>query len=102
MAENSVLSSDAGGRKAAARRRRGFRRLLRGGFLILAVLVALPLLLIPLYAVVNPPVSTVMLWKRLGGAPIEKTWVDIEKISPNLVRAVMTSEDARFCSHNGI
>lgn len=102
MAENSVVSSDAGNRKSASRRRRSFRRLLRRGLMALAALVALPLLLIPLYAVIDPPVTTVMLWKRLGGAPIEKSWVEIEKISPNLVRAVMTSEDARFCSHNGI
>ncbi len=30
-----------------------------------------------------------------------KTWKPIENISPNLARAVVASEDARFCSHNG-
>ena len=30
-----------------------------------------------------------------------KTWEPMEKISPNLARAVVASEDARFCSHNG-
>ena len=30
-----------------------------------------------------------------------ETWKPIENISPNLARAVVASEDARFCSHNG-
>ena len=43
-----------------------------------------------------------MLFKALGGAGIDKTWTDIEDISPRLVRAVIASEDQRFCSHHGI
>jgi monofunctional biosynthetic peptidoglycan transglycosylase len=66
------------------------------------VLLALPLLLLPLYRWVNPPVTTVMLWKALGGAGIEKSWTDLDAISPHLVRAVLSSEDARFCEHAGI
>ncbi len=30
-----------------------------------------------------------------------KTWMPIEKISPNMAMAVMASEDTRFLSHNG-
>ena len=30
-----------------------------------------------------------------------KTWMPMEKISPNLAMAVMASEDTRFLSHNG-
>ena len=66
------------------------------------VLVALPLVLLPLYTLVNPPVTTVMLLKALGGNGIDKTWTDIDHISPQLVRAVLTSEDQRFCFHHGI
>ena len=69
---------------------------------MVVALLALPLALLPLYRVVDPPVSAVMLWKSLGGAPIEKTWTDLEDISPHLVRSVLSSEDARFCEHNGI
>jgi monofunctional biosynthetic peptidoglycan transglycosylase len=66
------------------------------------VCAALPLVLLPLYMFVNPPVTTVMLLKAIGGNGIDKTWTDIDQISPNLVRAVMTSEDQRFCVHHGI
>jgi monofunctional glycosyltransferase len=33
---------------------------------------------------------------------VEKTWVAAEDISPNIMRAVIASEDARFLAHNGI
>ena len=84
------------------RRRSGLWRTLRALFGAMLLLAALPLALLPLYAVVDPPVGTVMLWKRFGGAPIVKRWADLQDISPHLVRAVLTSEDARFCSHQGI
>lgn len=51
---------------------------------------------------VDPPMSAVMLRDRLAGARVRHEWVPIEKISDHLVRAVISSEDARFCSHNGI
>ena len=88
--------------RRTARQSSVFRRALRRVVLAAAVLVALPFLLLPLYAVVDPPVSTVMLGKRLGGASIEKSWADLDRISPHLVRAVLISEDARFCEHRGI
>jgi monofunctional biosynthetic peptidoglycan transglycosylase len=33
--------------------------------------------------------------------PIQKDWVPLEQISPNLLRAVIASEDPKFLSHNG-
>ena len=79
-----------------------FRRVVRGLGMIAVGLIVLPFLLLPLYAFVNPPITTVMLFKALGGAGIDKTWTDIEEISPRLVRAVVASEDQRFCTHHGI
>ncbi len=38
-------------------------------------------------------------WFREGG--IVQNWVPLEAISPNLVRAVIASEDQKFCSHHG-
>jgi monofunctional biosynthetic peptidoglycan transglycosylase len=65
------------------------------------VLLLVPVVLVPVYAVV-PPVSTLMLWRWATGEPVERDWVPLEAISPNLVRAVIVSEDARFCSHRGV
>lgn len=82
----------------AKRRRRIMRRT---AYAILA-LVALPYLLVTLYSVINPPLTSVMLLKRLGGASIHKSWMPIGEISPALVRSVLMAEDARFCSHLGV
>lgn len=98
MAEAGVLKSA----RARGKLRSRLRRLVRPAAIALAILVALPLVLLPLYAFVNPPVTTVMLLKTLGGNGIHKTWTGIEDISPRLARAVLTSEDQRFCSHHGI
>jgi monofunctional biosynthetic peptidoglycan transglycosylase len=102
MAENTLLSSAAPERRRRKRRRSAVLRVLRRVAFALILVAAIPFVLVPVYGVVNPPVTTVMLLKGLGGAPIEKSWTDLSGISPNLVRAVLTSEDARFCAHGGI
>lgn len=58
--------------------------------------------LIAVYRFVNPPVSTLMAMQWMSGTTIKREWVPIERISPNLMRAVIVSEDGRFCSHWGI
>jgi monofunctional biosynthetic peptidoglycan transglycosylase len=63
---------------------------------------ALVLLLIVVYRIVDPPGSTLMMFRWIGGAGIDRTWTPLEKISPHLVRAVVVAEDGRFCDHWGI
>lgn len=63
---------------------------------------ALVLMLVFVYRFLDPPTSNLMLYQRLSGAAIDQRWVPIEEISPHLVRAVLMSEDSRFCSHWGI
>jgi monofunctional biosynthetic peptidoglycan transglycosylase len=49
-----------------------------------------------------PPLATpLMLLRLLDGSGIHKSWQPLEKISPNLIRAAMAAEDAKFCSHDG-
>src|SRR5690606_22810367 len=68
----------------------------------IAAYLALVLLLIVLFRFVNPPGSMLMLSKLLGGTAIDRTWVPFEAMSPALARAVIVSEDSRFCTHRGI
>jgi monofunctional biosynthetic peptidoglycan transglycosylase len=56
---------------------------------------------IAVYRVVPPPVTPLMLIRAAEGAPIDKDWVPLARISPALARAVIASEDTRFCSHYG-
>ena len=69
--------------------------------IVLLVVLLLPYLITPLYAVVDP-VSTSMLWRRLTGARVERQYVPIARISPSLSLAVIVAEDGRFCSHHGV
>jgi monofunctional glycosyltransferase len=62
----------------------------------------LVLVLIVLYRWVNPPASTLMLGQWLTGTRIDQRWVPLDRISPYLQRAVITSEDGQFCRHHGV
>jgi monofunctional biosynthetic peptidoglycan transglycosylase len=68
----------------------------------IAAYLALVLVLIVLFRFVNPPGSMLMLTQLLTGTSIDRTWASFENISPALVRAVIVSEDGRFCEHSGI
>ncbi len=68
----------------------------------LAALTALTVVGLLLFRFVDPPMSTLMLSQRLMGQEIEQRWVRLDNISPNLIRAVITSEDGQFCRHWGI
>jgi monofunctional biosynthetic peptidoglycan transglycosylase len=82
--------------------RPAYRIWLRRAFYALAILVAWPVVMTLVYAVVPPPVSNVMLFRALAGNGIDKQWKSLDEMSPALPRAVITSEDARFCEHNGV
>ncbi|SCW87661.1 monofunctional biosynthetic peptidoglycan transglycosylase [Ancylobacter rudongensis] len=68
---------------------------------IALVVIATPLVLGLLYNVVPAP-STLMLARWVTGQPVERVWRPFDDISPNLIRSVLASEDARFCSHSGV
>jgi monofunctional biosynthetic peptidoglycan transglycosylase len=76
-------------------------RPLRGILLVMLLLVALPYLLTPLYAVVNP-VSTVMLWRRAWGERVVQQYVPLSRMAPALPLSVVIAEDGRFCTHYGV
>ena len=77
------------------------RQAIRALVLIVLVVLLLPYLLAPLYRV-GHPVSTLIAWRWLTGAPVSRQWLDFVAISPLLPRSVVASEDAKFCSHHGI
>ncbi|GLQ54220.1 transglycosylase domain-containing protein [Devosia nitrariae] len=81
--------------------KRPLRRALGWVATVLAVLAAIPLILTPLYIVVDP-VSAPMLTRYLTGQPVRREWRDISDISDRLKAAVVMSEDGQFCRHWGI
>jgi monofunctional biosynthetic peptidoglycan transglycosylase len=54
------------------------------------------------YDSARPPVSMLMLADRLSGQSVTRAPVPLGQVSPNLVSAVLMSEDAQFCSHHGV
>lgn len=68
---------------------------------LLLVLFVLPALILMLYRFVPPPVTPLMLIRVVEGHGLTKDWVPLTRISPNLQRAVIASEDAKFCQHSG-
>ena len=76
-------------------------RIVRILLLVLLALLVVPYLLTPLYRI-GHPVSTLMAWRWVRGAPVTRQWIDFDAISPYLPRAVVAAEDAHFCKHHGI
>lgn len=69
---------------------------------VMAAIIAWPIVMTLIYAFVPPPVSNLMILRLFTGNDLSKDWVSLEQMSPHLANAVITSEDARFCSHNGV
>ncbi|MDP1732721.1 MAG: transglycosylase domain-containing protein [Devosia sp.] len=85
----------------SAKKRRPLLRVLRAALWLVAILVIIPLILTPIYAVVDP-VSVPMLERYLTGKRVVRDWRPIEAISDRLKAAVVISEDGQFCRHWGV
>ncbi|MDX2113925.1 MAG: monofunctional biosynthetic peptidoglycan transglycosylase [Alphaproteobacteria bacterium] len=66
---------------------------------LLYVLLA-PYVLALAYIIVPPP-STLMLYDLATFTMPKRTWVALEEISPNLIKAVLVAEDSAYCDHFG-
>lgn len=76
-------------------------RIFRNLLLIVIVVLLMPYVVAPLYRV-GHPLSALMLWRQLKGAPVARHWIDLAVMSPALPRSVVASEDANFCKHHGV
>lgn len=85
----------------AYRSRNPVIRLIRTLVIIVLLVLALPYALVPVYSI-GHPVSTLMLARWFTGQAVTRDWVDLAEISPILPLTVISSEDAKFCTHNGI
>ena len=57
--------------------------------------------LVALYTIV-PPVSTLMLGRRIEGKSYQRIYVRLQDIAPAAVASVIASEDAEFCQNDGV
>ena len=92
-------------RKPAAKKKnkpiRPGRWLLRRAGVVLGGIVVLLVVIISLYAFVNPPTTPYIVseGRRLGG--VDREWVDMDQIAPVMARSVVAAEDANYCLHWG-
>jgi monofunctional glycosyltransferase len=101
MVERIAQRAQQGSRgtgRVRRRRRSWLRRIL---LLAVGVIFILPVLLIVLFRFVPPPITPLMLDTWISNGTISQSWVPLSAISRNLVRAVIASEDTKFCSHYG-
>ena len=62
---------------------------------LLAILVLAPYVVAPFYRT-GHPASTLMAWRSIRGAPMQRDWIDLADMSPWLPRSVVAAEDAHF------
>lgn len=80
----------------------GLLRFLRKWLIrIVLLLIILPPVLTVIYSVV-PPVSTLMIGRYVQFLWVDRQWVSLQDISPNLIKSVITSEDSGFCENDGV
>jgi len=68
----------------------------------LAFAIVWPLITTLLYAFVPVPITNLMIVRLIAGHGLHKTWRSLDDISEDLPRAVIASEDQRFCAHHGV
>jgi len=92
-------------RTKSARRPRSSSRLKRflRGLLVTALVVifVLPVGLVLTYRFVPPPLTFLMVERAVQGHGIDHRWRSLGSMDPDLARAAIASEDARFCLHHG-
>ncbi|NNU16727.1 monofunctional biosynthetic peptidoglycan transglycosylase [Parvularcula sp. ZS-1/3] len=76
-------------------------RVLIYGVRFVLALMAVSLFFILLYRFMPVEQTTLMALRGLQGEEVRQEWVSLDDISPNLVRAVIASEDVKFCKHIG-
>ena len=94
----------AAGRAQAGRRRRPngpFRLSRRLALILLLLAIVGPPLWVLLYRLAPPPITILMIERLVAGRGLDRRWVPIGRIAPAMVRAVVASEDSRFCEHGG-
>ena len=75
--------------------------MVRWAFRLMMLLVALGVGALALQTVIRP-VSTLMLGRWVTGQPVDRRWVPLSAVSPDLVASVILSEDGQFCREHGV
>jgi monofunctional glycosyltransferase len=53
------------------------------------------------YRLLSPPLTPLMVIRSYQGEGTDYRWVPLAEVAPTLIRAVIASEDQKFCQHGG-
>ena len=84
-----------------AQARRGFSGIARGVGRGILYFILGSLLWVLLYRFLPPPVTFTMLGDAVTGRGIDKDWMSLSAMDPDMARAAIAGEDGKFCAHNG-
>jgi monofunctional biosynthetic peptidoglycan transglycosylase len=56
---------------------------------------------VSIYRFVPPPITLTMVGNAVEGNGLTKSWMPLSRIDPDMARAAIAGEDARFCLHHG-
>jgi monofunctional glycosyltransferase len=68
---------------------------------LVAAVVVIECVIVALYRVVDPPITPVMV-RNAAAYGVTKQWVELDRVAPALLRAVIAAEDGRFFEHDGV
>jgi monofunctional glycosyltransferase len=63
--------------------------------------VAISVLWVLVYRFVPPPITATMAGDVFAGRGLRKDWMSLSEMDPDMARAVIAGEDAKFCTHSG-
>ena len=63
--------------------------------------VIVSVLMVGIFRFVPVPFTWTMAGDLLGGRSVTKQWMPLSEMDPDMARAAIAGEDARFCSHHG-
>ncbi|CAN5301613.1 monofunctional biosynthetic peptidoglycan transglycosylase [soil metagenome] len=85
-----------------SRRRRSLgARIVRAVIATLLWFVLGSVLWVAIYRFVPPPITLTMVGNAIEGNGLTKSWMPLSRIDPDMARAAIAGEDARFCLHHG-
>lgn len=80
---------------------RNWRRLKTTARWAALAVIILPVLAVTLYAFANPPMTHTIFREVARLETVDWEWIDIDDVSPHVLRAVVAAEDSGFCDHWG-
>src|SRR4051812_41278555 len=84
-----------------ARRRFTLGRIMMWLLRIVLAFILLSLLWVVVYRFVPPPITLTQLGDVVEGHSVNKDWMPLSAMDPDMARAAIAAEDGNFCTHHG-